>query len=249
MDEHSSSATRAVERVCAILDQLSSGGEVSLTEISRGAGLSKATALRYLGTLIACGFIERNAQSGQYRLTWRPGALSGRMLAFARTVQPLLNEARTRFGETINIGVLIDGRVIYAATAPSLASARIVVEQGDDDAFHSTAIGKILAAQLSEEALDALIARYGLAPLTDNSVTEPTRFRELVRTAARQGYALDDCENDADGRCVAVLLNLPGYQAALSLSALVSRLPLKRVPGLASDLESVAREIEAKWYE
>ena len=48
---------------------------------------------------------------------------------------------------------------------------------------------------------------------------------ELVR---RHGFALDDQENDVEGRCVALAMPTPRVQVAISVSGITSRFPMSK---------------------
>ncbi len=62
-----------VRRTARILRALEASGAAPLAEIARAVSLSDATVLRYLNSLIAVGFVERDGRS-LYRLGWElPG--------------------------------------------------------------------------------------------------------------------------------------------------------------------------------
>ena len=60
---------------------------------------------------------------------------------------------------------------------------------------------------------------------------------------ARDGYAVDDCENEEDGRCVAVPLTGLPVPAAVSLSAPANRLTVEAAVAAANVLRRAAVEI------
>jgi hypothetical protein len=69
---------------------------------------------------------------------------------------------------------------------------------------HATAIGKMLLAAVPAGELDRLVETLPLPRFTANTITErPALFAEIERVR-RLGVACDDCELDADVRCVAV---------------------------------------------
>ena len=57
----------AVDRAVAILETFTDGRALTQAEISRAAGLSEATTLRYLSTLNRNGLVERDAHSDATR--------------------------------------------------------------------------------------------------------------------------------------------------------------------------------------
>ena len=63
-------------------------------------------------------------------------------------------------------------------------------------------------------------------------------FAELGRVR-RRGYALDNGENEIDGRCVAVPVVGSNLPAAVSLSAPAARFPLNQVEEVAETLKQI----------
>ena len=78
---------------------------------------------------------------------------------------------------------------------------------------------------------------------THRTITDlPTFLRELA-ACRRRGYALDDRENEVDGRCVAVPIEGAGVPAALSLSAPSARFPITEVAEVAEALAATAARL------
>ena len=82
-----------------------------------------------------------------------------------------------------------------------------------------------------------------MAKLTPRTVTDPDTFLRELDRIRHQGYAVDDGENEPDGRCVAVPVRVQGLQAGLSLSAPTARLPLARLPEIARALREAAERL------
>jgi IclR family acetate operon transcriptional repressor len=59
----------------------------------------------------------------------------------------------------------------------------------------------------------------------------------------RVGFAVDNGENEIDGRCVAVPILGTRLPAALSLSAPASRFPQQQIESVAKELRRVAEQI------
>ena len=65
---HQTSDTNSAQKVCRILRVLSTPQPLRLADISEGSGLNKASTLRLLETLIAEGFVHRDATTKCYCL-------------------------------------------------------------------------------------------------------------------------------------------------------------------------------------
>jgi IclR family transcriptional regulator, acetate operon repressor len=233
---------RAVERVCDLLDlaQRSTDG-FALVDVVEATGLPKSSAFRYLSTLEARRYLERDDATGRFRVG--PGLLplQGRQLdALAARARPLLESLRDRFEETINLGVLDGNGIVYLEIIESQKSMRLAARKGDRDHLHSTALGKAIATLLTPERVRQILEAEGMPAMTEATITDvDTYLQELGATRSR-GYALDNGENEEDGRCVAVPLVGSALPTAISLSAPAARFPLADVGQVAEALSGVA---------
>lgn len=236
---------RSVERVCSILDLLQDSPEgASLGEIAQVTELPRSSVFRYLATLRHRGYVERNPNTEDYRLGQAFLPFRSRHLElFAEQVRAHLEKLRDRFQETINLGVLINRRVTYLDILESPKSMRLAARRGDRDHIHSTALGKAIAAHLPEEQVFAILAAEGMPKLTPRTINDPDRYMEELRAVRERGYALDDRENEEDGRCLAV--PILGYRlpAAISLSAPHSRFSIDQTEKVAAEFIATERRL------
>jgi DNA-binding IclR family transcriptional regulator len=237
-------AIRAVERVCDILDLLQrSAGPTSLAKIAAVSKLPKSSAFRYLTTLEVRRYVQRNVVTGDYEVGMALLPLqTHRLELLRRQALPYMSALRDRFQETINLGVLDRGRIFYIEIAESPRGVRLAARRGDRDPIHSTALGKAIAATLSEEQVLAILGSEGMPQLTDRTITEPASYLAALAQVREQGYALDDGENESDGRCVAVPLPA-SFRAGISLSAPAMRFSLDSVATIVDALQQAARLI------
>lgn len=240
-------SVRAVERVCAILNLLQESVDgVSLLDIATATELPKSSAFRYLHTLEAHRYVEREQKSGLYRLGLGFVTMQSRQVEVLRQrTRPWLEALRDRLGETINLGILDGDSVIYLDIAESRRTVRLAASTGDRDPIHSTALGKAIAAHLPEERVRDILERSGMPVLTANTISNAEDYLRDLGKVRRIGYAMDDGENEVDGRCVAVPLLAGRLPAALSLSAPAGRLPLQHVQEVATSLKEVAESVGA----
>ena len=236
---------RAVERVCDLLDlaQRSAGG-FSLIDVVEATGLPKSSAFRYLATLEARRYLERDDASGLFQVGPSLLPLQGRQLdVLAGRARPLLEELRDRFEETINLGVLDVNRVVYLEIIESQRSMRLAARKGDRDYLHCTALGKAIATLLPPERVRTILESDGMPAMTDATITNIDAYLQELGAARSRGYALDNGENEGDGRCVAVPLPGAGVPTAISLSAPAARFSLGEVEEVADALKKVATSL------
>jgi IclR family transcriptional regulator, acetate operon repressor len=238
---------RAVERVCDLLDlvQRAPGG-VGLADVVAATGLPKSSAFRYLATLEDRRYVERDPVDGHYRAGSGFLPLQTRGLdVLVERARPLLEAVRDRFGETVNLAVLDGNRTSYAEIVESPRSMRLAARKGDRDPLHCTAVGKAIATMLPAERLRAILEAEGMPARTETTITDIDTYLGEIELTRDRGYAIDDRENEPDGRCVAVPLGDPHVLAAVSLSAPAARFPVEEVATVAEALGEVARDLMA----
>lgn len=236
---------QAVARVCGILNLLQESVEgVTLVDVARATGLPKSSAFRYLWTLEEQRYVERDPDSGLFRLGLGFVGMQSRHLEMLRArTHPWLVKLRDELGETTNLGVLDGNTVIYVDIVESRKSVRLAASRGSHDPLHSTSLGKAIAAHLDEDRVRDLLRHAGMPQRTPNTITTVDDYVAELGRVRRVGFAVDNGENEIDGRCVAVPILGTRLPAALSLSAPASRFPQQQIESVAKELRRVAEQI------
>src|SRR5918993_2554856 len=92
------------------------GHEVTLTEVATELKLPKTTVFRYLQTLTAASFLHHDAARDRYGLGLRFRALAKADKSLQRLralAQPEMAQLGRTLNETINLGILAEGQVVY----------------------------------------------------------------------------------------------------------------------------------------
>jgi IclR family transcriptional regulator, acetate operon repressor len=239
---------RSVDRVCDILDALAnSGSGITLTEIATLVDLPKSSVFRYLSALEFRHYVQRAPDASTYRLgpAFRPEYSLGvsRLVAFAG---PQLEQLRDKCGETTNLGILDGTAVVHRIVCESASPMRLAARVGDRENIHATALGKAMSAALPDAQVRSILNATGMPKLTPSTITNIDDFLAELEKVRNQGYAVDDAENQADGRCVAVaILDLP-FSAGLSVSAPASRLAPTDVPAIAKQLRRIGQKLASQ---
>lgn len=128
-------SVRAVERVCSILNLLQESIEgVSLIDVAQATDLPKSSAFRYLWTLEAHRYVERDLDTGMFRLGLGFVGMQSRHLEVLRQrTRPLLERLRDELGETLNLGVLDGDSAIYPDIVESRRGVRLAARRGARD--------------------------------------------------------------------------------------------------------------------
>lgn len=218
-----------------------------LADLSRKVELPKATVYRILTTLEGRGYLDR-ASDGSYRMARKLFDLQRTEpieQILSRVAQPLMERLAALSKETINLGILDAGEVVVIATVESPQAVRMSSKIGNRRHLHSTALGKVLVAGMSDKEAQRLFRMKGLPRLTDETLTNKASVMAEIQRVRQQGWALDNQENELEGRCIGAPIVGPDGRvvAALSLSGPVFRMDMGRARGLVPELKTICEEI------
>jgi len=242
---------QSIDKALDLLELLAEHGTLSLIELTERLEQPKSSTYRIVLTLENRGFISRSDEDGKYCLGYKQLMLTRNLLernTLRTAALPEMKRLSELYGDTVNLGVLLDGHVLYVEIIESTHPLRMTDSIGSRSPFHATAIGKAIASRLPEETVRGLVADYGLMPITPNTIaTEEALFRELERIR-KQGYALDDQEIVEGARCVAApIVDVQGRPAgAISLSGAMHRFKEERLPAIAAEVIGAASAVSMR---
>jgi DNA-binding IclR family transcriptional regulator len=250
-DSLDGSAVRSVDRAAALLLALGdSTGDTGVTELARQLGLHKSTASRLLATLQRRGLVEQDEESGRYRLglvVIRLAERAERTLDLKAVALPELERLARATRETVGLGVVEGDACLTVAQVDGPNMVASPDWTGRTTPLHCTAPGKVLLAALAERDV-MRIARPGLAPRTDRTITTlETLIEELVKVR-RRGFATSFSEWIAGINAVAVpVVDGRGRViASLSVWGPSSRITPARILELATHARATAAAISAR---
>ena len=218
---------QSVERALDLLEALEPGLPLGVSDIARRAGLPTGTAHRLLATLVARGYVRRDAGR-----RYAPGPAALRLADHAQRelaalARPHLARLVDRVGETANLAILEGAHMVYVAQAPSPHTLRIFAAVGRRVPVHSTAVGKAVLAAMPPRERARVVEQLDLTPPTPAAVSGPAELESALERVSAEGYALDDEEQEAGVRCVGVVVPRPGLYAAVSVSGPSERFTLE----------------------
>lgn len=227
-----SGGVQSLHRALDLLEAVAAdGGAHGLSELATTTGLPMPTIHRLLATLSERGYVRR-LSSRRYALGHRlvPLGAAARALV-GMDADAVLGSLVDELGETANLAVLADDHAEYVAQVPSRHSMRMFTEVGRRVELHCTGVGKAMLAQLDDDRVRQIVSRQGLAPRTAHTIADERALFADLQRIRRQGFALDEQEQEIGVRCVAVALPADeGAWAAVSVSG-----PLTRMTDAAVD--------------
>jgi len=202
---------------------------MNMTEISEKLGLYPSTIHRILDTLKYWGYVEQNTNTQKYQLGLKLlelGMAKLHQIDLVREVTPYLKELVKQCNETVHLGVLEEGEVLYLAKEESSQTIRMISYIGKRAPLHCTALGKVLLAYMSEEERKKILEEKELPRLTKNTITDKRELEKELDKIREQDFALDREENEKDVRCIgAPIRNYKGKViAAISISSPIFRI-------------------------
>ncbi len=218
-----SNGAQTLEKGLALLNRLAVAPEPQrLSALARGTRLPPSTVHRLLAALVAGGYVERDAESGRYRLGPQAVAFSATILQnldLTREAPPVLREFTRRTGESITLAMLDDWEVVSLCRCAVDGRPGLFVHLGHRAPAHSTALGKVLLAALPDAAVLRVLKRRGMPALTPRTITSLERFLEHLCLVRTRGYAVDDEETVPGARCLAVPVRNHHGETVAALSA------------------------------
>jgi IclR family transcriptional regulator, pca regulon regulatory protein len=241
---------QSLDRGLAVIRAFGPGREqLSLSEVARETGLTRAAARRFLLTLVRLGYVRSHNREFSLRprvLELGYAYLSG--LAMPEIAAPHLEELVANVRESSSISVLDGDHIVYVARVPTKRIMTVAISVGTRFPAYATSMGRVLLAGMSRSELDQYLAEARLEPLTDRTVTDSLRLREIVREVGEQGYAIVDQELEEGLRAIAAPIHGSAGTviAAINVSAHASRVSMAAMRAdLLPQLLDTAHRIEA----
>jgi IclR family transcriptional regulator, pca regulon regulatory protein len=225
--------------------------ELTLSEVARATGLTRAAARRFLLTLSELGFVRTSGR--HFALTPRVLELGYAYLSsltLPEVAEPHLQKLVAEVGESSSVSVLDDRDIVYVARVPTSRIMRVAINVGTRFPAYATSMGRVLLAGLPDDALADYLDRATLEPLSPRTITSAARLRAELERVRAHGWALVDQELEEGLRSVAAPIRDRGGEvvAAVNVSTSASRTSLDGMRrGLLPPLLDTAARIDADW--
>ena len=247
---------QTIERVSLILEMVGQNSQgMSIRDLSAGLNLPKGTIHRILSSLAYFGYIRQDPETKIYFLGLKLMDLNAQLsnqLDFRKVAEPILRDLAERTKQTAHLVILDRNEVVYVEkieTQQPAGGLKMASRVGSRNPAHSSAVGKILLSCFSEEAVEDFLQKKGLPRRTANTITDPDAFREHLKSVRRQGYAMDDEENEQGIRCLgAPIFDGKGRPvAAISVSGSVFQMTKKAIHDvMKGEVMAAAAEISQR---
>lgn len=183
-----------VDKALIVLKQFLSESELGVSDLSRLTGMDKTSVFRALKSLERFQFVEQDPVSRKYRLGFAVVELAGaklKQLPLTDVARPHLAKLSRDTGETVQMSVMHELRVLYLSIVESSQPIRVSVGVGAYGPLHCTAAGKLLLAHQPRAVQDRVLSQP-LQRYTASTVIDPVELRRELKDIRDRGWAIDD---------------------------------------------------------
>lgn len=244
--------------VLALLAEAGRGARV--TVLAERLEAPKSSVQRLLQQLIDEGWVEQDADSGLYRLTFRIAALGQRYLqavGMADASEAILMALARQTRELARLTIVDRDRLVWIGSAQG-APAGLMYQPPMDGRIisYATANGKAWLATLPDDEVEKIVAREGLGSRPARANTGPNAHKTLaslkrdLAAIRERGYATADEEAEPGVAALAVAIRDPKTGVAIGTTSVAGplvRIPRRRHADLAREVMFAANELGRIW--
>mgnify|MGYP006278984285 CR=1 FL=1 len=224
---------QSLERGLAVIRAFSAERpRLTLSDVARETGMTRAAARRFLITLESLGYVSTDGKL----FTLRPSVLQLgyaylSSLSMTQIAQDHLERLAGDLHESCSGAVLDGDDIVYVARAFTNRIMTIGLSVGARLPAYCTSMGRVLLAGIDAADLDAYLRHVDMPRRTAQTITEPDALREEIERVRAQGWCLLDQELEEGVRSIAVPLHdaTGKVVAAINTSAHTTRVPLAQL--------------------
>jgi IclR family pca regulon transcriptional regulator len=224
---------------------------MTLSDIAKTTGLTRATARRFLLTLLELGYLRSDGKV--FALTPRVlelgfSYLTG--LTLPEVAQPHLERLSRDLGESTSAAVLDGDDIVYVARVPTRRIMTVGITIGTRFPAYATSMGRVLLSGLPVAESDAYLEALTPVSITAATLTDRRQLAAELQGVRERGYTIVDQELEAGLRSVAAPVRRDGaVMAAINVSTTSGATPLERivdefVPALVAAAEAIGADLD-----
>lgn len=224
-----------------------------LSQVAKNAGLPRASARRFLHTLVLEGFAATDGT--EFWLTPKILELGYSFMSgfsLPSIAQPYLEALSHKTHESSSMSVLNGTDIVYVSRVPVRKIMQVNITIGTRFPAYATAMGRVLLADLDEATLNSIMKQIRWDNITGNTIDNEAELRTLLRAIRLHGYCLVDEELELGLRSVAApIIDATGRTVAAvnvstpTASHTTSELHAVIVPALLETTEAISCELAA----
>jgi DNA-binding IclR family transcriptional regulator len=188
---------QSVDRAIQILRCFLGDSQLTLTEICNAVGLHKSTGFNIISTLKNNGLLDKDEESGKYRLGTELYRLAASANQNIRSISvPHIRQICAETGETVELVIPDDTHITYIEMQESSQWLKIGSAVGKRIPMYCAAAGKAILANMPSEQASSILDRSKLEPLTPTTRISKDALMEEFKEIRQLGYAVNMGELD-----------------------------------------------------
>ena len=181
---------------------------LTLSEVSRSAELTRATARRILHTFVDLGYMSTDGKRfGLRPKTLEIGYSYLSSMGLPAIAQPHLEKLTERAMESSSVAVMDGSDIIYVARVAKRSIMTVAINVGTRFPAYATSLGRVLLANLEPAELDAYLQATTIRQFTPHTKTDKKSLMHEFERVREQGWALVDQELEEGLRSIAAPLH------------------------------------------
>ena len=178
--------------------------KMTLSQVAKKTGLTRATARRFLHTLVSLGYTATDGREFWLRphvLELGYAYLSS--ISLPELATPHLRHLVDQVDESSSVSVLDGSDVVYVARVPTRRIMTVAISVGTRFPAYATSMGRVLLAGLPADRLDAVLAATTFEALTPKTISSADELRAALARVRERGWAMVDQELELGLRSIA----------------------------------------------
>jgi IclR family acetate operon transcriptional repressor len=218
-----------------------------MTQIAEQVGIHKSTVHRLLATLESKRFVQRDPETGTYRLGIRLLQMAYLTLEqndLRRIATPFLHQIGNQTQETIHLAALDETDVVFIHIIEGTQRVKLAASLGQRLPAFATASGKAMFAYMPRETVQRILDR-GMPQYTPHTPRSPQAFFDELDLIREQGFAISEEEYEPDVHAIAApIFDVENHPiASIAIAGPAYRLTRERMIEISTDLLATAREV------
>jgi DNA-binding IclR family transcriptional regulator len=244
---------KSLEKALQVLELfLHQPKDLSLGDISSLTGINKSSTYKIVSTLVQYGYLKQREKRGKYSLGTiyiKFSEVVKSRLYLKNVALPYLEKLSNQVHEVVLIaygngteGVVTD---TFKDTSTPINILRVIPDEGASLPFHSTCLGKILLAYMTEEEQEKYFNKKKLVRHTSKTITDINDLKNHLLTVKHDGVAFDydELTNGVRGIASPIFDGEGKIAGAVSILAPSVRLTNERMHESAPYVKACAVEI------
>ncbi len=244
------SILQTADRALAVLELLA---RESLTakDIGLRLNLNKSTVHRLLMTLLNRGFIERNEQSGIYRVGLKIvelGSLRLNQIELKTEALPYMHQLANRVNQSVQLAIYDEGEAVFIEKVEKYMSYHMYCQIGKRIPIYCSAVGKVLIMDENQETIRQRLKNVPMVAFTPATILNMDKLLDDIERGRREGFMRDDAEHEENVYCVAMPVRdyRGSIVAAVSITGFDRRVYKVEGEGVRKHLEEACASISAR---